>query len=192
MILALMIVNNYGKPRLLKFFTQMPEMRQQQIVRDLYNELSVRSENACSFFDGSTWFGTGTRIIYRQYATLFFSVAADTNESELGILDLIQVLVESLDQHFKSACELDLVFKTEQVHWLVDEIFVGGMVVETSMQDILDTVHDHGELIRKENDLPTATESLQAAAASIHAASRHPIIENIRTKMLSTFGLSPP
>lgn len=38
-----------------------------------------------------TVFGKDTKLIYRHYATLYFVVAVDNAESELGILDLIQV-----------------------------------------------------------------------------------------------------
>ena len=38
-----------------------------------------------------------TVLIYRHYATLYFVFAVDSSESELGILDLIQVLVLLLD-----------------------------------------------------------------------------------------------
>lgn len=49
------------------------------------------------------------RVIYRHYATLYFVFVVDEAESELGILDLIQVFVESLDKCFENVCELDLV-----------------------------------------------------------------------------------
>jgi AP-3 complex subunit sigma len=39
-------------------------------------------------------FGKDTKLIYRHYATLYFVFAVDQAESELGILDLIQVFVE--------------------------------------------------------------------------------------------------
>ena len=35
--------------------------------------------------------GGDLRLIYRHYATLYFVFCVDTSESELGILDLIQV-----------------------------------------------------------------------------------------------------
>lgn len=35
--------------------------------------------------------GKDTRVIYRHYATLYFVFVVDECESELGILDLIQV-----------------------------------------------------------------------------------------------------
>ena len=36
--------------------------------------------------------GERLQIIYRNYATLYFVFVVDSSESELGILDLIQVL----------------------------------------------------------------------------------------------------
>jgi AP-3 complex subunit sigma len=46
----------------------------------------------CNFIEHSTdLFPSGTKIVYRHYATLYFIVVVDETESELGILDLIQV-----------------------------------------------------------------------------------------------------
>lgn len=56
-----------------------------------------------------------TRVIYRHYATLYFVFVVDGAESELGILDLIQVFVESLDRTFENVCELDLIFHFDEV-----------------------------------------------------------------------------
>jgi AP-3 complex subunit sigma len=71
--------------------------------------------------------------VYRSYATLHFVFVVDGAESELGILDLIQVrsqtvlvvvrlflcclqvFVESLDRAFENVCELDLVFHFDEV-----------------------------------------------------------------------------
>lgn len=86
------------------------------MVRELFATLSTRSENASSLIEAAQWFGVpGARIIYRTYATLHFCVVIDGSESELGILDLIQVLVETLDRHFKNVCELDIIFNWEKV-----------------------------------------------------------------------------
>jgi len=54
-------------------------------------------------------------FISRQYATLFFVFIVDESESELGILDLIQVFVETLDRCFENVCELDIIFNMERV-----------------------------------------------------------------------------
>lgn len=74
----------------------------------------------CNFVDGGKWSstGAGSKIIYRNYATLFFIFIVDASESELGILDLIQTLVEALDKCFKNVCELDLVFHADKVRMM--------------------------------------------------------------------------
>lgn len=40
--------------------------------------------------------GDDVRIIYRHYATLYFIFVVEESESELGILDLIQVKTNTL------------------------------------------------------------------------------------------------
>ena len=86
-------------------------------MRELFATLTARAETSSSFIDASSYFPDvpGARIIYRQYATLYFCMVIDSSESELGILDLVQVLVETLDRHFKNVCELDIIFNSPEV-----------------------------------------------------------------------------
>jgi len=60
----------------------------------------------------------------------------DEAESELGILDLIQVFVESLDRCFENVCELDLIFHFDEVHTLLSCMIVGGLVADTAIDSI--------------------------------------------------------
>ena len=90
--------------------------------------------------------GDTTRIIYRHYATLYFVFAVDQQESELGILDLIQVFVETLDKSFENVCELDLIFHSDKVHYILDEIIMAGMVLETNMSHIMTALNDQNRL----------------------------------------------
>lgn len=51
----------------------------------------------CSLIGGSDY-----KLIYRHYATLYFVFCVDSSESELGILDLIQVCVaHNGSSHFR-------------------------------------------------------------------------------------------
>lgn len=88
---------------------------------------------------------------------MYFIFVADSSESELGILDLIQVFVEALDKCFENVCELDLIFHPDRVCYILDEViqgmcvvlycvsvfylflfyFLGGMVLETRHEEIL-------------------------------------------------------
>ncbi|KAK1860475.1 hypothetical protein I4F81_003064 [Pyropia yezoensis] len=145
---ALVVMNTTGAARLTKFYTPVPPAAQQAFVRAAHALIARRPDGvtagslagaAASVAGGPPLAGAdeGLRLIYRQYATLFFVAAVDETESPLGILDLLQVLVETLDKCFENVCELDLIFHMDKVHYVVDEIIVGGLVMETNMADIL-------------------------------------------------------
>jgi AP-3 complex subunit sigma len=119
----------------------------QRIVNEIYSLISRRTDYVCNFLESSgTSLEKDTKVVYRHYATLYFIFWVDGSESELGILDLIQVLVETLDRSFENVCELDLIFNSDKVHYIIDEMVMGGMVLETSMSEICRTVGEMNKL----------------------------------------------
>uniref|UniRef100_A0A914I8T3 AP complex mu/sigma subunit domain-containing protein n=1 Tax=Globodera rostochiensis TaxID=31243 RepID=A0A914I8T3_GLORO len=157
MIKAILVFNNHGKPRLLKFYTRYSEEEQQQIVRETFQQVSKRDDNVCNFLEGGTLIGgSDCKLIYRHYATLYFVFCVDSSESELGILDLIQVFVETLDRCFENVCELDLIFHVEKVHHILNELVMGGMVLETNMNEILLRVQEQDKIERQEAGIAAA------------------------------------
>jgi len=155
MIKGILIINNHGKPRLTKFYEYFPEDKQQQIIREVFSLVSKRSERSCNFLEGGSLFGKDTKFVYRHYATLFFIFCVDASESELGILDLIQVFVETLDKCFENVCELDLIFHLDKVHYILDEIVMGGMVLETNLPSIVSAIDAQTKIEKQENPLVT-------------------------------------
>ncbi|EGD79939.1 AP-3 complex subunit sigma-2 [Salpingoeca rosetta] len=152
MIQAILIFNNHGKPRLSKFYQHCDEEQQQRVVRECFQAVSKRPDHVCNFLETSNLFKSNdSRLIYRHYATLFFVFAVDSSESELGILDLIQVFVETLDRQFENVCELDLIFHVDKVHHILDEIVMGGMVLETNMGEVLSHVEEQAKMLRSES-----------------------------------------
>lgn len=129
MIQSVLIFNQQGKPRLVKNFNKT--LNKSTLVTQSYKLLKGRKD-ACNFVSLGEY-----TLVYRNYATLFFCLLIDKNESNLGILDLIQVMVEALDKSFESVCELDLVFHFDQVHFIIDEIIQGGLVIETNVNQIV-------------------------------------------------------
>ncbi|KAF9471060.1 Adaptor protein complex sigma subunit [Pholiota conissans] len=144
MIHAVLIFNTSGVSRLTKFYTPLHQSSQ-TVVQKIFSLVSTRPAGLCNFLDApeleeflgfkgnadERW-----RVVYRSYATLYFVFVVDGAESELGILDLIQVLVESLDRAFENVCELDLVFHFDEVHHILAEIIQGGLVLETNVEEI--------------------------------------------------------
>ncbi|XP_035669696.1 AP-3 complex subunit sigma-1-like isoform X3 [Branchiostoma floridae] len=179
MIKAIVVFNNHGKPRLIKFFQHYNEDMQQQIVRETFHLVSKRDENVCNFLEGGRWAsgknsdsenligGSDYKIIYRHYATLYFVFCVDSSESELGILDLIQVFVETLDKAFENVCELDLIFHVDKVHYILQELVMGGMVLETNMTEIVTRIEEQSKLEKSEAGLAGAPARVVSAAKNL-------------------------
>jgi AP-3 complex subunit sigma len=94
-----MVINNHGQPRLTRFYPTVSPSQSQELIAEAFTLVNKRSESVCNFLEskaggsfGAVW-GEDVRLIYRHYATLYFIFAVDKSESELGILDLIQVLL---------------------------------------------------------------------------------------------------
>ncbi|XP_041088844.1 AP-3 complex subunit sigma-1 isoform X4 [Polyodon spathula] len=127
MIKAILIFNNHGKPRLSKFYEHYSEDTEQQIIRETFHLVSKRDENVCNFLEGGMLIGgSDNKLIYRHYATLYFVFCVDSSESELGILDLIQV------------------------HNILAEMVMGGMVLETNMNEIVTQVDAENKMEKSE------------------------------------------
>lgn len=161
MIKSVLIINTSGKIRLLNVYeNQIPLHVQQELVAKVFRAISKRSDDLCNFVDNFTeWPTPDTRVIYRRYATLCFVFVVDSSESQLAILDLIQVFVETLDRTFENVCELDLIFHSDKVEHALMEMVQGGMVVETSRDEILKSLAEMNKLVSGKSATATAVAS---------------------------------
>ncbi|XP_005052193.1 PREDICTED: AP-3 complex subunit sigma-2 isoform X2 [Ficedula albicollis] len=118
---------------------------QQQIIRDTFHLVLKRDDHICNFLEcGSLFGGSDYKLIYRHYATLYFVFCVDSSESELGILDLIQV------------------------HHILQEMVIGGMVLETNMNEIVAQVEAQGKLEKAEGGLSAAPSRAVSAVKNIN------------------------
>ncbi len=76
-------------------------------------------------------------LVYRRYASLYFAVLIDNDDNPLLALNTIHLVVEALDRYFKHVAELDLIFNFWKVIQLLDEIVLGGELVEASKPAIM-------------------------------------------------------
>ena len=171
MIKGILVINNHGMPRLMKFYQSVTgEDEQQSVLRQVFQQVSQRPDTFCNYLAGRVpeW-GDETKIIYRHYATLYFVFAVDKQESDLGILDLIQVFVEALDKSFENVCELDLIFHSDKVNYILDEIIMAGMVLETNIRHILTSVNEQSKLHNQSLKLTTGAAAGLAAGAAANS-----------------------
>ncbi|URE33016.1 AP-3 complex subunit [Musa troglodytarum] len=190
MIRAVIVMNTQGKPRLLKFYEFQPPEKQQELTRSVFAGqgalLSGRPDNVSNFVEADAIFGPvifssllfvsfvaeitkkkkqeefkeGTRLVYKHLATLYFVFVFDSCENELAMLDLIQVLVETLDRCFKNVCELDIVFNFNKMHTILDEIIFGGQVLETSSERVLKAVEEISRLEKSSSSVSFVPKSV--------------------------------
>ncbi len=147
MIKCLLIFNDHGKARLVRFYDETDFETQQRILKVLHDIVSSRdaTSSCCFHFDNlpvDLFPENEAKVIYRHFASLYFVVVADSAESELGVLDLLQVFVHVLDQCFENICELDIVYHYDRVNYVLDELIMTGMVLETNSDIILGTIAD--------------------------------------------------
>ncbi|CRH02923.1 AP-3 complex subunit sigma, putative [Plasmodium relictum] len=152
MIKGVIIINNSGKPRFLRFYDGSSHERQQLIIKKIHEILTKRlDKECCCFIEDKELFDSDVKVVYRHFATLYFVFIIDTMESELGILDLIQVFVQVLDANFENVCELDLIYNYEQINYILDEIIMGGIVLETNIDTIISSINGSKKLIENES-----------------------------------------
>lgn len=98
-MLTFWLVNTSGVARLTKFYTPLHQSSQ-TLIHKIFSLICSRPPGLCNFLDApelEAFLGPKDevderwRVVYRNYATLYFVFVVDGAESELGILDLIQV-----------------------------------------------------------------------------------------------------
>ncbi|GFO40583.1 Ap-3 complex subunit sigma [Plakobranchus ocellatus] len=66
------------------------------------------------------------------------------------------VFVETLDKCFENVCELDLIFHVDKVHYILSELVMGGMVLETNMTEIITRIEEQNKLEKQEAGISAA------------------------------------
>ncbi|EGP91389.1 unnamed protein product [Zymoseptoria tritici ST99CH_1A5] len=162
MINAVLVFNNNGQPRLTKFYSQLDTAVQQRLLSEIFTLVAARPASSCNFLPLPPLLASSSTssnpaehndapslVTYRHYATLYFIVISTSTESPLALLDFIQVFVEALDRLFENVCELDLIFNFETLHAVLGEMVVGGVVVETGLERVVEGVRAQGKVAKR-------------------------------------------
>ena len=75
--------------------------------------------------------------MFGRFASLYFIISIDKDENELMALEFIQHYVEVLDQYFGNVCELDIIFHYDTAYHVLNELCIGGRILETNKREIL-------------------------------------------------------
>ncbi|KAH9640618.1 hypothetical protein HF086_000562 [Spodoptera exigua] len=78
------------------------------------------------------------------------------------------VFVETLDKCFENVCELDLIFHADAAHQVLDELVMGGMVLQTNMADILCRLQEQNKMQKAEAGISAAPARAVSAVKSMN------------------------
>jgi len=135
MIRFILLQNRQGKTRLSKWYVHYDENEKVKLQSEIHRMIVMRDNKHTNFLEFRNF-----KIIYKRYAGLYFALCVDINDNELTHLELIHLFVETMDQYFGNVCELDIVFNFHKVYGILDEIILGGEIMETSKNTIISTM----------------------------------------------------
>lgn len=134
MIQFILLVNKQGQTRLAQYTNYMSIKERITLEGELVRKCLSRNNSQCSFLEHRKY-----KVIYRRYASLYFIVGVDVDDeiNELGYLEFIHNLVETLDKYFENVCELDIMFNLEKAHIIVQEFILNGHIVDCNKTNVL-------------------------------------------------------
>lgn len=127
-----LLLNKQGRSRLSKWYTNVDDEEKQKIEREIYRTIILRDSKHSNFIEFRNY-----KVIYKKYASLYFVFCVDLWENELGSMEFIHLFVETLDKFFGSVCELDVVYNFYKVYAILDELIIGGEIIESSKAKVV-------------------------------------------------------
>ncbi|CCI46255.1 unnamed protein product [Albugo candida] len=132
MIESILLVSRQGKTRLAKWYINATIKEKARMIREITTLVLSRPPKQCNFIEFKD-----KKIVYKRYASLFFIACISKDENELITLEAIHLYVEVLDRYFGNVCELDIIFNFHKAYYILDELFVGGYLQESSKREVL-------------------------------------------------------
>eukprot|EP01069_Polyplicarium_translucidae_P000756 Polyplicarium_translucidae@DN1380_c0_g1_i2.p2 len=132
MIKFILFQNRQGKTRLSKWYVPFAREEKGIMEAEVHRTVVSRERKWANFVEYRSF-----KLVYRQYAGLFFTLGVDVNENELAMYELIHLLVEALDGFFGNVCELDLVFHFDRVYRILDELILDGELSESNQASVV-------------------------------------------------------
>ncbi|CAM9726868.1 unnamed protein product [Discosporangium mesarthrocarpum] len=151
----LLLISRQGKTRLTKWYNTYTAKEKARIVREVTSTVLARAPKMCNFVE---W--RDKKIVYkrqaRSYASLFFVACINKDDNELITLEQIHLFVEVLDRYFGNVCELDIIFNFHKAYYILDELFIGGELQESSKKEVLRLCSQMDELMEEAKEETSA------------------------------------
>lgn len=137
MIRFILAMNVYGKVRLSRWYVNYSDSDKQRLTTELNRQLVSRGSKYTNFIEFRNY-----KIVYRRFKALYIAICIDVTDNELAYLEFVQLFVEVLDNYFGEVKELDLIFSFNTVYAILDEMIIGGEIMETSIKRVVTVMEE--------------------------------------------------
>ncbi|KAF0978080.1 hypothetical protein C9374_002909 [Naegleria lovaniensis] len=145
MIHFILLISRQSKVRLAKWFSTYSQNERARIVKDVAHMVVGRPSKLSNFLDFKEH-----KLVFKRYASLYFVACIDKEDNELMMMEMIHHFVEILDKYFGNVCELDLILNFHKAYFILDEIFLGGELQETSRKTILKVISTQDQMMEQD------------------------------------------
>jgi len=142
MIVFVLLISRHGKTRLNKYYKPFNQKERTAIQKEISSMIIGRSSRLTHFLEWRDY-----KIVFKRYASLYFAAGVEKEDNELIVLDVIHHFVETLDKYFGNVCELDLIFNFHQAYFILEEMIIGGHIMEGSKKQVLKMISQNDALM---------------------------------------------
>jgi len=151
MIKSFLIINFQGRNRFCRFYgpNSPTGTNAEAFIKKVFGVLTksgTTSGNYLPFDDNLT-------LVFNKFSSCYFCFVIDEYESELGMMDIIIVILDTFERVFKKCREIDIKLNPEKVNLIIDQIICNGTVISINADEIVDNY----EKLTAKNDFVSQT-----------------------------------
>ena len=125
-----------------KYYRHYSHKERTSIQKEIGTMIIGRSSRLTHFLEWREY-----KLVFKRYASLYFAAVIEKDDNELIVLDVIHHFVEVLDRYFGNVCELDLIFNFHQTYFILEEMIIGGHIMESSKKNVLKMISQNDGLM---------------------------------------------
>lgn len=132
----MLIVSKDGNVQFSHYFTHINSNSRTALESRVASKCLSSDKDACHFL------GEGDHtLVFRWFGPCLFIVAADDTENELMVYEFLSLYVSALHRYFGKFSERHVLFNVDRLHMVLEEMVVGGEIVESSIRNVLSPIH---------------------------------------------------
>ncbi|XP_050698861.1 AP-4 complex subunit sigma-1-like [Eriocheir sinensis] len=134
-MLHYLLISRDGNVHFSHYFTHINPTSRPATEARVIGKCQAADKDACHFLEDGQH-----SLVFRWFGPCMFVVAADQSENELMIYEFLSLYVSALHKYFGKFSEKHILLNIERLHMVLEEMVVGGELVEPSIRNALSPI----------------------------------------------------